>query len=361
MSDYSQFGYWFSPQGEVFALDVPQSHSMVISELNVFDLPGASKLEISQHAVEQGWIAVSISPVGDSIGIRVRDHLPEKGALMIMKSILKDDGHFDTLVHTDLDNGTVKEVIERLQKNERDSMTYPNIQDEIAFHVRSVERRRALLRWYDFVASRFDIQKVHLDGLHAALTDIKKLLSDAQEIILDSSVRRGASVDEFMSIVNETGQKLTSYGEQIAAAINDAFNRSLGFDDWQPWGDLPEYNLSGSSEDQLIAIKKLRDETAVDQAVLDKHKQVIVPIAPLVQAINSASSFATSLGSNMRVMMKALEKARVEGDALKRMHGTADYYIGHECSAALYILDTALGKVEAAMAVVASNLEAASV
>lgn len=361
MSDYSQFGYWFSPQGEVFALDVPQSHSVVISELNVFDLPGASKLEISEHAVEQGWIAVSISPVGDSIGIRVRDHLPEKGALMRMKSILKDDGHFDTIVHTDQDNGTVKDVIERLQKIERDSMTYPDIEEEISFLIRMVERRRALMRWYDFVANRFDLQKVDLDGLRVALADIKKLPYEVNEIVLNSSVRRGSDVDEFMSTVAETAQKLTAYGEQIADTLNAAFNRSVGFEDWQPSTEFPEYNLSGSAENRLIAIKKLRDETAVDQDVINNHKQIIVPIAPLVQAVNTASSFANGLGSNMRAMMKALEKSRVEGDELNRMHGTADYYIGHECTVALGILDSGLGKVEAAIAVVASNQEVANV
>jgi len=360
MSEYSKFGYWFSPQANVFGLDLPQSHAEVIANLGVFDLPGASPDEVMRHAIEQGWIAVSISPVGNSLGIRVRDHLPEKGALMRMKSVLKDDGLFDIIVHTDKDSGTVKTVIERLQKIERDSMTYPNIEDEIAFHVRMVERRRANMRWYDFVAKRFDIQKVDLDGLRAALTDVRKLPYQANEIVLNSALRRGASVDEFMSVVTEASQKLTACGEKIAGTLNDAFNRSMGFDDWQPSPDFPEYNLSGSLGEQLIVVKKLREETAVAQAVLDNHKQVIVPIAPLVQAINSASSFANSLGSNMRVMMKELEKARANDEGLERMQSIADYYIGHECTVALGISDTALGKVEVAIAVVEANQRSAN-
>lgn len=355
MSEYSKYGYWFSPQANVFGLDLPQSHAEVITSLGVFDLPGASPDEVMRHAIEQGWIAVSISPVGNSLGIRVRDHLPEKGALMRMKSVLKDDGLFDLIVHTDKDSGTVKAVIERLQKIERDSMTYPNVEDEIAFHVSIVKRRRANMRWYDFVATRFDIQKVDLDGLRSALADIRKLPYEVNEVVLNSVLRRGVDVDEFMSTVTETAQKLTAYGEQIADALNDAFNRSLSFNDWQPSKDLPEYNLTGSTEDRLVAIKKLREETAVDQTVIDNHKQIIGPIAPMVQAVNSASSFANSLGSNMRVMMKALEKSRDEGDDLQRMHGVADYYIGHECTVILGILDSALGKVEAAIAVVAAN------
>lgn len=360
MSEYSKFGYWFSPQANAFGLDLPQSHAEVIASLGVFDLPGASPDEVMRYAIEQGWIAVSISPVGSSLGIRVRDQLPEKGAIQRMKSVLKDDGLFDVIVHTDKDSGTVKDVIENLQKIERDSMTYPDIEEEIAFLIRMVERRRAIMRWYDFVANRFDFQKVDLDGLRAALADIRKLPYEVNEIVLNSALRRGADVDEFMSTVTETAQKLTAYGEQIAGVLNAAFNRSVGFQDWQPLAEFPEHNLSGSAEERLIAIKKLRDETAVNQDVINNHKQVIAPIAPLVQAVNTTSSFANSLGSNMRAMMKALEKSRVEGDELKRMHGTADYYIGHECTVALGTLDFGFDKVEAAIAVVKTNNRSAN-
>ena len=72
---YSPYGYWFSPSGEVYPLETAQSHAEVIVEIGEFDLPGREPRYVMQYAIDHGWIAVSISPVGTSIGIRIREHV----------------------------------------------------------------------------------------------------------------------------------------------------------------------------------------------------------------------------------------------------------------------------------------------
>lgn len=60
---YSPYGYWFSPAGDVYALENPQEHAKVITDMDVFNLPDVDPNHVMLHAIEHGWIAVSISPV----------------------------------------------------------------------------------------------------------------------------------------------------------------------------------------------------------------------------------------------------------------------------------------------------------
>ena len=54
---------------------------------------GAS--DLMEHAIFQGWIGVSVSPVGNSVGVRVRPSSAEKKAGRALGQIFKADDLWD--------------------------------------------------------------------------------------------------------------------------------------------------------------------------------------------------------------------------------------------------------------------------
>lgn len=94
----SPFGYWIRPDGHVFPMQKLQSHGEWIAGEGIDADPKAPGSDAVKGAISLGWIAVSISPIGSSCGVRAHQGVVPKAAVDGLMSALRLSGFYHTEV-----------------------------------------------------------------------------------------------------------------------------------------------------------------------------------------------------------------------------------------------------------------------
>ena len=136
MTEHSDFGYWVRPDGEVIAMTALQAHGLWIIENSIFDRSFAGQAEATEHAVLQGWIGLSLSPVGTSCGVRVRRDAVTKRAAAALRRIIakigfdKQEVYADVFVEAgqnpDHRTGLGKDIVTSIIEGAWDDVEHPN-------------------------------------------------------------------------------------------------------------------------------------------------------------------------------------------------------------------------------------------
>lgn len=132
---------------------------------------------------------------------------------------------------------------------------------------------------------------------------------------------------------------------------------TIGFNNWRSVDTDPEFNLTGSDEDKLNALQIMSTELNPSSEILELHKRKIAPIQPIVQAVNSVMGRGGSFSTNVVVLRKELAKAESNDEDIDRMNALGDYFVGHECNAAVHSLNYSLDGLEKAITAVAKRQE----
>jgi len=327
---YSPYGYWFSPAGDVYALENPQEHAKVITDMGVFDMPDVDPNHVLLHAIEQGWIAVSISPVGTSIGIRVRQDLPERFALKSLQRVLKADGLLDVVVHTDHESGTASEVIARLREYERDSKSFPNIEDQIADVLKDIRRLREADAFEKHILAvpldtKFDVaQAVKIQ------TTVKQLLDDGYSVVSSEYGSRVSDFDAQLKLMREMGAKLVGFADEIVAKVDPLFNEMIGYAPPSINESDPEHLHVEPAEAHLVHLINVRRD--LENSATSKSMTFMMQNFKALWDFRAAAETLKASIRLVRVYIDRMEKASENVTTLKDLHSSASYYIGHECA-----------------------------
>jgi len=98
----SEFGYWIRPDGRAIPMDALQVHGKWIIANGIYDRDFAEPTDATEQAVLDGWIGVSLSPVGTSLGIRVRKEAVTKRAASTLRKIVSQAGFQKKDVYADI-------------------------------------------------------------------------------------------------------------------------------------------------------------------------------------------------------------------------------------------------------------------
>lgn len=327
---HSPHGYWFSPQGDIYALENPQEHARIIADMGIFDLPEMDPNHVMLHAIEQGWIAVSISPVGTSIGIRVRQDLPERFALKSLQRVLKADGLLDVVVHTDHESGTASEVIRRLREFERDSKYFPQIEDQIAGVLNDIRKLREAAAFEEHVLklpldAKFDVAKAVKVQPH-----IRQLFNDGYSVVRSEYGSRVSDFDVQLKLMREMGAKLVSFADEIVAKVDPLFNEIIGYIPPSINECDPEYLHVEPAEVRLVHLISVRRE--LENSATSKSTSFMTQNFKALWDFRAASETLKASIRLVRVYIERMEKAVENASTVKELHNNSGYFIGHECA-----------------------------
>lgn len=327
---YSPYGYWFSPQGDIYALDNPQEHAKVITDMGVFDLPDMDPNHVMLHAIEQGWIAVSISPVGNSIGIRVRQDLPERFALKSLQRVLKADGLLNVVVHTDHESGTASEVIRRLREFERDSKYFPQIDDQIAALLNDIRKLREAAAFEEHILklpldAKFDAAKAVKVQPH-----VRQLFNDGYSVVRSEYGSRVSDFDHQLELMRNLGAKLVCIADEIVEKVDPLFNEMIGYIPPSINECDPEHLYVEQAEARLVHLISVRRD--LENSATSKSTSFMVQNFKALWDFRAAAETLKASIRLVRVYINRMEKAAENVTTLKDLHAGAGYYIGHECA-----------------------------
>lgn len=134
--DTSPHGYWISPEGDVFPMASLQVHGAWM--LDRHTSPGLDITAAKERAVADGWLGVTIPPVGDEWGLSVRrDDTVDVRAVAALKDILLEHEHIALPVRAGFNVLSGRDMVRMLQELSRDPTRWPDAADEVAETLRS--------------------------------------------------------------------------------------------------------------------------------------------------------------------------------------------------------------------------------
>jgi hypothetical protein len=337
MSDtpHSPHGYWIDPEGGIHALDKSMAHAAWLHDSGRYD--GLDAAAAMEAAVFDGWIGVSVSPVGESVGIRIRPGSAEKKAARALGRIFKQDDMWEREVYTDFASWTGRKLYNHLVRTGCSSDIFPDRKTEIRFVETEIEDRLGDLSFLEAVAA------AQSEGNDPDFDRIGQLIGDIQDIC--------AKAYAHLEKISPVGEGITDIEdmrrycrEQIS--IFDGFSEALS----SPIGEMP-FAFAGAARPGLEVQPDLLadvNRSLSDLEVIEQLRKIDVELSARVTARSIAGIFwnaSPELGKAYRIVeqietgcgrlvsskLRLLEKAFDAEEATAESIGfAARYYIGHE-------------------------------
>ncbi|WP_315921247.1 hypothetical protein [Mesorhizobium sp. SP-1A] len=298
--------------------------------MGVFDLPDMDPNHVMLHAIEHGWIAVSISPVGTSIGIRVRQDLPERFAMKSLQRVLKADGLLDVVVHTDHESGTASEVIGRLREYERDSKYFPKIDDQIADVLKDIRKLREAAAFEEHILTVPLDAKFDVTSAVKVQTSLSQLLNDGYSVVRSEYGSRVSDFDDQLKRMRDLGTKLVGIADEISAKVDPLFNEMIGYRPPSINKCDPEHHHVEQAEARLVHLISVRRD--LENSATSKSTSFMTQNFKALWDFRAAAETLKASIRLVRVYIDRMEKAAENVTTLKDLHTCAGYYIGHECA-----------------------------
>ena len=333
MSDvpHSAYGYWIEPGGAIHPLGKSMGHSDWLRESGRFE----DVEDAMDAAIASGWIGISVSPVGQSVGVRVRPGSAEKKAARALGRIFKADGFLDREVYTDFARWSGRDLHNHLVRTGFNPDIFPDVASDIRFTEQQIiERQEEGALAEALAAARAEGNPPDYQRLRELASIIEEISDKAySHIVRISPVGRGIEVlDDLRDYCRE----------QIE--VFDSFRKYLQI----PIAEL-RFELAGTTapvmEDEPDHLAQV-DRSLPELELLKQLKEIDLALA---RRINSGGGEGNILppehGNVLRIIEKietgcgvlVTSKLNLLGKALDRPDAkkedielAARYYIGHE-------------------------------
>jgi hypothetical protein len=336
MSDtpHSPHGYWIDPEGGIHALDKSMAHAAWLHDSGRYDGLDAAAMEA---AIFDGWIGVSVSPVGESVGIRIRPGSAEKKAARALGRIFKQDDMWEWEVYTDFATWTGKKLYNHLVRTGCNTDIFPDRRAEIRFVETEIAERLVDVSFLEAVAS------AQAEGNDPDFDRIGQLIGDIEDICgkAYAHLERISPVGEGILDIEEMRRYCR---EQMS--VFDGFSEALS----SPIGEMP-FAFAGTAKPVLESQPDFLagvDRSLSDLEIIEQLKKIDLELSAKATATSVLGGFwkvSEELGKAYRIVeqietgcgmlvsgkLKLLEKALEAEDATAESIGfAARYYIGHE-------------------------------
>jgi len=335
MSDipHSAHGYWIEPGGAINPLEKSMGHSEWIRDSGRF--PGMGAEEAMEAAIASGWIGVSVSPVGQSVGVRVRPGSAEKQAARALGRIFKADGFLDREVYTDFARWSGRDLQNHLVRTGFNPDIFPDVASDIRFTEQQIIERQEEVALAEALAAA---KREGNPPDHQRLRDLSSMIWEISNQTY-SHIVRISPVGQGIEAVDA----LRDYCRQ-QIEVFDRFRMDLQV----PIAELP-FALSGS-EIPVIACEPDHlakvDWSLPELEVLQHLKEIDLALATRIfsgradghasppehwTALRIIEKIETGCGVLVTSKLDLLEKALAAPDPKKEdLELAARYYIGHE-------------------------------
>jgi hypothetical protein len=337
MSDtpHSPYGYWIDPQGAIHALEKPMAHKAWIHESGLYE--GRAEDEAMEAAIFDGWIAVSVSPVGESVGIRIRPGSAEKKAARALGRIFKEDGMWDREVYTDFATWNGKKLYNHLVRTGCNTDIFPDRKAEIRFVETEIAERLVDVSFLDAVAAaQVEGNDPDLERAGCLVGDIERICGQAYgHIEKISPVGEGiADIGAMRRYCHDQSAIFSDYSAALLSVIAELPFAFAGtakpvIEDYPDV--LADVDRSLSEVEIIEQLKKIDLELsarATASSILGGFQRIS---AELGKAYGIVERIEAACGILVTSKLKQLEKALAADDATAESLGfSARYYIGHE-------------------------------
>lgn len=337
MSDtpHSPHGYWIDPEGGIHALEQSMAHKAWLrdsgrySELDDEDAMDAALLV--------GWIGVSISPVGESVGIRIRPGSAEKKAARALGRIFKADDMWEKDVYTDFSSWTGRNLYNHLVRTGCNTDIFPDRKAEIRFVETEIAERLGEVAYLDAVAAaQSEGNDPDFERVGFLVGEIEKLCGQAYSHIEKiSPIGRGITdIEAMRAYCRKQIATFHDYSATLLSVIEELPFAFAGVEkpviEEQP-DVLADVDRSLSDVEIIEQLKKIHLELGARATASSIHAGFQKVSPELGKAYDIVERIETGCGILVTSKLKLLEKALVAENATAESIGfSAGYYIGHE-------------------------------
>jgi hypothetical protein len=337
MSDtpHSPQGYWIDPAGGIHALDQSMGHKAWLRGSGSYgELDEDAAMEA---AILDGWIGVSVSPVGESVGIRIRPGSAEKKAARALGRIFKQDDMWEKEVYTDSAAWNGRKLYNHLVRTGCNIDIFPDRKAEIRFVETEIAERLGKVAYLDAVAAaQSEGNDPDFERVGFLVGEIEKLCGQAYSHIEKiSPVGDGITDIEAMrrycrqeiSVFSDFSATLLSVIEELPFAFAGAAKPVI-----EDHPDvLADVDRSLSDIEIIEQLKKIDLELgarATEGSILGGFNRISPELG---KAMAFVERIETGCGLLVTSKLKLLEKALAVEDVTAESLGfSARYYIGHE-------------------------------
>lgn len=344
--EHSAFGYWIKPDGTAVAMELLQDHGEWIIRNSIFAARFAAAGEAVAHAVSEGWVAVTFSPIGSSCGIRVRQEAITGRAARALSKVIKESGFEDREVYTDLRSGPGKAVVQGIRASSWNDEEFASPFDAAEDRLKNLNRLRFRGTQMVWAAAALqggalpDVSRVEAEL--AAFQEARKQVHENAYGWSASGYKLSTDNDaagllEIRSSVRlrivECAGKMSEATQRAWEALHGVGCRStlsipIGFEPFE--GIAPGETPTGA----ITRFGELYDET------MDKVKGLGSPLAhapeavrePVLQARASILALglsSTTITGHIRRMDHAISS--LNGDDPSKLYRLMSYFLCHEC------------------------------
>lgn len=332
---HSQYGYWIEPTGIIHAMDRLMAHEDWLSRDGRFhDIGNVSAIEL---AIRAGWIGVSISPVGESVGVRLRAGSAEKKAARALGRVFRQDGLFEREVYTDFASWTGRDLHNHLVRTGFNPDIFADVAADIRFTEQQIAERQEEVALAEALAS------ARSEGNPPDMRRLRELATEIDDIAGKAHSETGRSIP--LESRNGSLEELRSYCRQQIEMF-DRYRLDLE----KPISELP-FALAGTPKPVITSEPDhldLIDRSLPELEVLQQLKEVDLALATRISPSSSPSGnhenlpdtgevrrivekIETGCGILVSSKLKLLEKAVADVDATRDgLEMASRYYIGHE-------------------------------
>ena len=341
-SEISPYGYWISPEGEVHPMPSLQVHGRWMLERN--PSPGLDATGVKEKAVAEGWLGVTIPPVGDEWGLSVRrDDTVDVRQASAFRDVLIAHEHMALPVRAGFDVLPGSEMVQRLRLLSRDPTRWPDAADEAAEALSGRDRslRSLASARGELAALRagrepdLETARALLEGMRARAKDAHRDFYDLSGKLLFGSLPE-QTVEAVRAAVAHAEPVLSGHLEALARDTEDA--RHALFGEPLPPESPPSPVAPGSvfearraAADVVDAYKALYPELKEARAAAPAAKEREAMYFALVDL----KTAVTLLAGNMARLREAAADDALPFDKMK---ARVSFYSGHENGAGCHKL-----------------------
>ncbi|NTF17839.1 hypothetical protein G6L37_05450 [Agrobacterium rubi] len=332
---HSKFGYWIEPSGTIHALEKSMAHSEWLSVDGRY--AAVDDEDAMERAILDGWIGVSISPVGESVGIRVRPGSAEKKAARALGRIFKADDLWDREVYTDFSAWSGRALYNHLVRTGFNRDIFGDVQADIRYTEKEITELQEQVSYVEALrAARAEGNGPDHRRLQELASEIANIADDAY-----SNIERISPVGDGIADIEDLRRYCIGQIE-----VFDQFRVALE----APISEMP-FALAGSAmpelteeQDRLVLI----DRDLPELELLEQLKNIEFALRSRVSSARAppepretsaefdavlciVDKIKTGCGILVSSKLKLLEKAVADTDLSRdNLEFAARYYIGHE-------------------------------
>lgn len=337
MSDipHSPHGYWIDPAGGIHALDQSMGHKAWLVGSGRYG--GLDEDNAMEAAILDGWIGVSVSPVGESVGVRIRPGSAEKKAARALGRIFKQDDMWEKEVYTDSAAWNGRKLYNHLVRTGCNTDIFPDRKAEIRFVETEIAERLDKVAYLDAVAAaQSEGNDPDLERVGLLIGEIEKICGQAY-----SHIEEISPVGEMVTDI----EAMRRYCRKEIAVFSD-FSATL----LSVIAELP-FAFAGTAkpviEDHPDVLSSV-DRSLSDLEIIEQLKKIDLELSQrategsilggfnrISPELGKAFAFVERIESGCGILvtskLKLLEKALAVEDVTAESLGfSARYYIGHE-------------------------------